>query len=95
MPDGAGREERAAPATWGAAMLVPRTVDQPPGTEDSTSTPGAATSGLSRSEIVVGPTDENSACDALAGLPLISTAPTRSRVRELAGDETEPAPTSL
>ena len=44
-------------------MLVPENADQPPpGTDESTSTPGAATSGFSLSEIVVGPTDENSAC---------------------------------
>ena len=38
--------------------------------------PGAATSGLRRSEIVVGPTDENSACVRVVGLPPIATAPT-------------------
>ena len=37
-------------------MLVPENADQPPpGTDESTSTPGAATSGLSLNEIVVGP----------------------------------------
>ncbi len=46
-------------------MLVPENSAQPPPeTEDKTSTPGAATSGLRRSEIVVGPTDEKSACVA-------------------------------
>ena len=47
-----------------------------PGRTRARSTPGAATSGLSRSEIVVGPTDENSACARVAGLPPISTAAT-------------------
>ena len=47
-------------------MLVPENSAQPPPeTDESTSTPGAATSGLRRSEIVVGPTDEKSACVAL------------------------------
>ena len=66
-----------------------------PGTDDSTSTPGAATSGLRRNEIVVGPTHENSACVLVTGLPLISTAPTLMARDELAGDDTEPAPRSL
>ncbi len=43
------------------------------------STPGAATSGFSRSEIVVGPTEENSACVPRVVAPLISTAPTADR----------------
>ena len=74
-------------------MLVPESAAQPPPeTEESTSTPGAATSGLSRSEIVVGPTDENSACVRVVWL--ISTAPTLIARAELAGDETEPAPKS-
>ena len=66
-----------------------------PRDDESTSTPGAATSGLSLSEIVVGPTDENSAWVRVVGLPPISTAPTAIARSELAGDETEPAPKSL
>jgi hypothetical protein len=42
-------------------MLVPESVPQPSGTDDRIPTPGAATSGFWRSEIVVGPTDEKSA----------------------------------
>ena len=80
------RRSAAAPATCGAAMLVPESSAQPPPeTDESTSTPGAATSGLSRSEIVVGPTDENSACVLRVGLPPISTAPTRDRALRVAG----------
>ena len=77
-------------------MLVPENADQPPpGTDESTSTPGAATSGFSLSEIVVGPTEENSACVLVVGLPPISTAPTAIAASAFAGDETEPAPKSL
>ncbi len=59
------------------------------------STPGAATSGFSRSEIVVGPTDEKSAWVARGVVPLISTAPTVIARSEFAGDEIDPAPKSL
>ena len=48
----------AAPATWGAAMLVPLSVCHWPrrlGAADRISTPGAATSGLRRSDSGVGP----------------------------------------
>ena len=77
-------------------MLVPESAAQPPPeTDDSTSTPGAATSGLRRNEIVVGPTDEKSACVLLVGLPPMSTAPTVIARSELAGEDTEPAPKSL
>ena len=80
----------------GEAMLVPESSAQPPPeTDERTSTPGAATSGFRRSEIVVGPTEEKSACVLFAGLPLISTAPTAIARSELAGDDTEPAPKSL
>ena len=54
----------AAPATCGEAMLVPLKDDQVPsraGTDERISTPGALTSGFSRSDTGVGPADENSA----------------------------------
>ena len=70
-------------------------VQPPPEIEDRTSTPGAATSGFRRWEIVVGPTDENSACVRVAGFPPIATAPTAIARVEFAGDYTEPAPRSL
>ena len=76
-------------------MLVPESEDQPSGTEERTSTPGAATSGFRRWDIVVGPTDEKSAWVPFAGAPVISTAPTVIALREFAGDEMEPAPRSL
>ena len=47
------------------------------------------------SHLVVGPTEENSACVRVVGFPPISTAPTLIALVELAGDATEPAPTSL
>ena len=76
-------------------MLVPESSAQPPpATDESTPTPGAETSGLRRSEIVVGPTDEKSACVRVACAPAMSAAPTAIARAELAGDETEPAPTS-
>ena len=75
-------------------MLVPENSAQPPPeTDDSTLTPGAATSGFRRSEIVVGPTEEKSACSLF--VPVISTAPTAIAPSELAGEDTEPAPKSL
>ena len=74
-------------------MLVPESALQPPPeTDDRTSTPGADTSGFSLNEMVVGPTDENSAWVLVAGLPPISTAATAIARSELAGDETDPAP---
>ena len=51
----------AAPATCGDAMLVPLNAGPRPsraGTDERTSTPGAATSGFSCSEIGVGPPEE-------------------------------------
>src|SRR6266511_4576958 len=55
------RSSAAPPATCGAAMLVPSQESQPPGTEERMFTPGALTSGLNRSEIGVGPDEENDA----------------------------------
>src|SRR5690349_19239741 len=52
----------AAPATCGDAMLVPLSAAQSDlGSDESTFTPGAVTSGLSCSEYGVGPTEEKSA----------------------------------
>ena len=83
----------AAPATCGEAMLVPEEAVQPLGTEERTSTPGAETSGFSRSEIAVGPTEEKSARTIVDGVPPTSTAATVIARAELPGDETEPGPT--
>src|SRR5690242_21040183 len=50
-----------APATCGAAMLVPLSVAYPPsGTDEATSSPGAVTSGLKFKEYGAGPSDEKS-----------------------------------
>ena len=77
-------------------MLVPENSAQPPPEIDErTSTPGAATSGFRRWEIVVGPTEENSAWVRVVGLPPIATAPTAIARAELAGEDTDPAPRSL
>ena len=74
-------------------MLVPeKCAPAAPETDERTSTPGAATSGFSLNEMVVGPTDENSAWVRVVGLPPISTAATAIARSELAGDETDPAP---
>jgi hypothetical protein len=75
-------------------MLVPENEAQPPaGVAEVIPTPGAMTSGFSRSEMGVGPTDEKSACTAVEGVS--PAAPTEIARREVAGDEIEPAPTSL
>src|SRR3954463_13862597 len=56
------RRSAAAPETSGVAMLVPSHASQLlGGTDETTSTPGAVTSGLGRSEIGEGPADEKSA----------------------------------
>src|SRR5918992_1142019 len=80
----------AAPATWGAAMLVPEKAAQVPrrtGTDDRIWTPGAVTSGFSWSEIGVGPADEKSARRA-------STVEAAAVMAERAapGDAIEPRP---
>ena len=74
-------------------MLVPEEDVQPPGTEERMSTPGAETSGFARSDMAVGPTDENSARTASCGASAISTAATVIARAELPGDDTEPGPT--
>ena len=69
----------AAPATWGAAMLVPLKLAQSPsrrGTEESTSTPGAVTSGFIRRESGVGPLDEK---EAICGAALLALGRDRDR----------------
>ena len=74
-------------------MLVPLKDAQSPsrrGTEDSTLTPGAVTSGFMRSEIGVGPPEEN---EAMNGPLSLSAAAVIARA-ELPGEETEPAPSS-
>ena len=75
-------------------MLVPEIDVQPPGTDERTSTPGAATSGFMRSDIGDGPTDEKSAWTRPPSSPS-STAPTVIARAEFPGEPTDPAPTSL
>ncbi len=85
------RSSAAPPATCGDAMLVPEIDAQPPGTEDRIPTPGAATSGLARSESGVGPAAEK---PAIAVVWPGVTAATVIAAAELPGDETEPRPKS-
>ncbi len=68
-------------------MLVPDIASQPPGTEERIPTPGAATSGLRRSEIVVGPAEENPA--TVEGVVSV-TAATVIAPSALPGEVTDP-----
>jgi hypothetical protein len=74
-------------------MLVPSQTSQcPSGVEERTPSPGAVTSGLSRSEIGVGPADENGAMSS-AGWPSPSLeAATAIAAGALAGEPIEPRP---
>ena len=86
------RRSAAAPATCGAAMLVPLNDVQVPsrgGTEDVMSTPGALTSGFSSSEIGVGPPLEKSATTSL-----LLTAAAAIAFVALAGEMMLPFPSS-
>src|SRR5215211_259421 len=81
------RSSAAAPATCGEAMLVPLQASQPFGTDDSTPTPGAETSGFSWSEIGVGPPDENPSITR----ELVTAADVIAR-GALPGEPTDPRP---
>src|SRR5512135_1678419 len=86
------RSSAAAPATCGAAMLVPLNCDHSPsrgGTEDRIETPGALTSGFIPSVIGVGPPEENGAMASLFVTAAAVIAPDA-----LPGEETEPLPKS-
>src|SRR4051812_23602872 len=79
------RSRAAAPAMWGAAMLVPLRTPNDPGRDERIWTPGAATSGFIASEIGVGPADEKSATT-----PFELTAATVIAPAAFPGEETEP-----
>src|SRR5207237_8296843 len=86
------RRSAAPPATCGLAMLVPLSCAQVSscfGTDDRIATPGAVTSGLSWSEIGVGPLDEN---DAITSLFVAAATVIASGA--VPGDETVPRPKS-
>ena len=84
-----------APATCGAAMLVPDSVVYwAPGAAERTFTPGALTSGFSCSESGVGPLDENHATTPAGPSRVDVTAPTVIASRVEPGDESEPRPNS-
>lgn len=85
------RSSAAAPATCGAAMLVPEESPHPPGRDDRIDVPGATTSGLRRSEIGVGPAAEKL---AIAGVGVGVVAPTVIARAALPGDPSEPRPNS-
>ena len=88
------RRSAAAPATSGVAMLVPSHASHwSGGTEETTLTPGAVTSGLGRREIGDGPADENEAMT----LGFVSHAPPVDAATVIAegvfaGDPIEPSP---
>jgi hypothetical protein len=74
-------------------MLVPLNRAQRPtrrGTDESTSSPGAVTSGFIRSDNGVGPPDEK---DEMNG-PLWLSAAAVIALAALPGEDTEPAPSS-
>ena len=78
----------AAPATWGAAMLVPLSSPKVPcfaGTDERIDTPGALTSGFSCSDMGVGPADEK-----LAITLRESAAATVIALGAEPGDDTDP-----
>ena len=88
----------AAPATCGAARLVPLALSQSPsdaGTDDRTPTPGAVTSGLNCSEYGVGPPEEKEAMRSGVGelCPPVDAA-TAIAFAALAGEVIEPLPKS-
>jgi hypothetical protein len=78
-------------------MLVPESCVHVPsrvGTDDRMLTPGAATSGFSRSDSGVGPPDENEATTSARPDSLVVTAPTEIALAALPGEPTEPSPKS-
>src|SRR5215207_43168 len=86
------RSSATAPATCGAAMLVPLSSDHSPlGTEERIDEPGAATSGLSRSETGVGPADENDEIVPAGSVRPFETEATLIADAALAGELTEPS----
>ena len=90
QPGCRARSSAAPPATCGAAMLVPERVPKlPPGWAESTSTPGAVTSGLSARPSGVGPLAEK-----LARVRSSSAAPTVIARSEDPGEAALPRPSN-
>ena len=89
------RSSATAPATCGAAMLVPSQAAQSPsrrGSDERICTPGAATSGFSWRLIGVGPPEEKS---AIRSTPMPFPSPeaaTEIALGAVAGESTEPSP---
>ena len=86
----------APPATCGLAILVPlSSVHWSFGKDESTSTPGAVTSGFNWSERGVGPVDENGAiASAGPSVPMVDAA-TAIACGAVAGELTPPMPASM
>ena len=90
------RSRARRPATCGAAMLVPD--ESRPAARvrrRGSTTPGAETSGLRRSETGVGPADEKPAIDPAAGRRDRDRADRDRSAPSSPGDATEPRPNSL
>ena len=86
------RSSATAPVTCGAAMLVPLSSDhEPSGVDERIDEPGAATSGLSRSESGVGPADENDEIEPAGSERPFETEATLIADAALAGEPTEPS----
>ena len=86
------RRSATAPATCGEAMLVPLSTDQSSsGVDERIDEPGAATSGLSRSETGVGPADENDEIEPAGSSRPFATDATAIAEAALAGEPTEPS----
>ena len=89
------RSSAAAPATCGAAMLVPLKMAQRScGCAERMFTPGEATSGLSRSETGVGPAEEKSPITSGGPLREVVTAAAVIAAGAFPGDATVPRPNS-
>src|SRR4051794_16434446 len=87
------RRRAATPATCGDAMLVPLSAPNPAfGREESTSLPGAVTSGFSRSDTGDGPADENQLISGRESFT--SAAATLIAFDALPGERIEPRPKS-
>ena len=85
----------AAPATCGDAMLVPLHVAHcEPGSEDTTSTPGAVTSGFICRDTGVGPLEEKLAISSGGPVSLSVDAATVIASGALPGEPTVPRPPS-
>ena len=89
------RSSAAAPATCGAAMLVPDSVAQAPGGGRLDRDAGRADVRLEPEESGVGPLEEKDATTSSGPLRVVETAPTVIASGAEAGEPTEPRPKSV